>query len=408
MYLSVDRLLKVADRNLTSTTRLRRWFSLEIGDPIWYLAFMTFDVAIIGAGIVGAACAASLSSAGLSVVVIEENEVATGTTAAGMGHIVVMDDSDAQFALTNYSQKLWNDLAPKLPKNSEYEHCGTIWVAADDEEMDEVRRKKDFYENHGVEAEILDETSLRNAEPNLREGLAGGLLVKQDSVVYQLCATGFLIEKAKQNGALVQIGKRVIEISDAGVKLENGDAICAGKVINAAGAFASKLSPSLKILKRKGHLVITDRYPDFVSHQLIELGYLKSAHGKDEDSVAFNVQPRRTGQILLGSSRQFGSEDTEIDHKILKRMTARAFEYMPKLRDLSAVRVWTGFRPATPDNLPYIGLVPGHRSVYAAAGHEGLGITTSLGTAELIADHILGRQSLIDASPYSPSRLEAI
>ncbi len=366
---------------------------------------MTFDVAIIGAGIVGAACAASLSSAGLSVVVIEAKGIATGTTAAGMGHIVVMDDSEAQFALTNYSQKLWNDLAPQLPKNSEYEHCGTIWVATDDEEIEEIRRKRDFYSSHGVEAEILDETSLVNAEPNLRIGLAGGLLVKQDSVVYQLCATEFLINRAKQNGAVIQAGKKAVVISDAGVKLENGDQIAAGKVVNAAGAFAATLSPSLKILKKKGHLVITDRYPGFVSHQLIEVGYLKSAHSKDADSVAFNVQPRSTGQLLLGSSRQFGPDDNEIDHDIVKRMTTRAFEYMPGLRQLSAVRTWTGFRPATPDNLPYIGLIAGFKSVYAAAGHEGLGITTSLGTAELIADQIFGRESNIDPNPYSPSRL---
>lgn len=366
---------------------------------------MIVDVAIVGAGIVGAACAASLSSAGLSVVVIDAVGVATGTTAAGMGHIVVMDDSEAQFPLTNYSQKLWNDLAPQLPASSEYEHCGTIWVAADDDEMDEAQRKKDFYNNHGVEAEILDEQSLRNAEPNLREGLAGGLLVKQDSVVYQLSATDFLIDKAKQNRSVIQTGKRAVEISDEGVKLESGEQIAAGKVVNGAGAFAATLSPSLKILKKKGHLIITGRYPGFVSHQLIELGYLKSAHGKDVDSVAFNVQPRRTGQILLGSSRQFGSEDTEIDHNILQRMTTRAFEYMPKLKQLSAVRAWTGFRPATPDNLPYIGLIPGFKNVYAAAGHEGLGITTSLGTAELITDQVLGRKSKIDPNPYSPSRL---
>ncbi|MFT3746106.1 MAG: FAD-dependent oxidoreductase [Pyrinomonadaceae bacterium] len=368
---------------------------------------MSFDVAIVGAGIVGAACAASLSSAGLSVVIIDANGVATGTTAAGMGHIVVMDDSEAQFALTNYSQKLWNDLAPQLPRISEYEHCGTIWVAADDEEMDEVRRKKDFYERYGVHAEILDETSLRTAEPNLREGLTGGLLVRGDSVVYQLCATEYFIDQAKNSGAIVQTGTKAVEISDEGVKLANGDRINAGKFVNAAGAFANILSPSLKILKRKGHLVITDRYPGFVSHQLIELGYLKSAHGKDTDSVAFNVQPRSTGQILLGSSRQFGSEDTEIDHNILNKMTKRAFEYMPKMTELSVVRTWTGFRPATPDNLPYIGLISGYKNVYAAAGHEGLGITTSLGTAELIADQILGRNSKIEASSYSPSRLAA-
>jgi glycine/D-amino acid oxidase-like deaminating enzyme len=137
---------------------------------------------------------------------------------------------------------------------------------------------------------------------------------------------------------------------------------------------------------------------------LIELGYLKSAHGSDADSVAFNVQPRRTGQILLGSSRQFGVEDDGIDFKILQRMTSRAFAYMPEMRNLSALRVWTGFRPATPDNLPYIGRIPGFMNVYAAAGHEGLGITTSLGTAELLTSQIVGRKPPIPIEPYSPAR----
>ena len=365
---------------------------------------MSFDVAIVGAGIVGAACAASLSSAGLSVVIIESTGIASGTTAAGMGHIVVMDDSEAQFALTRYSQQLWNDLAPQIPKLSEFENCGTIWVAADGDEMQEVRRKEEFYTSHGISSEILDEQSLRAAEPNLREGLAGGLLVEGDSVVYQLYATRFLIEKAKDSGAILHSGKTVVEITDDGVRLAGNEFIKAENVVNAAGFAAIDLTPEVKIAKRKGHLVITERYPNFARHQLVELGYLRSAHGTESDSVAFNVQPRSTGQVLLGSSRQYGAEDGEIDHEILRRMTGRAFEYMPTLRDLSTVRVWTGFRPATPDNLPYIGKLPGRRNVYVAAGHEGLGITTSLGTGELITDAILCRKSAISAGPYSPSR----
>ena len=364
----------------------------------------TFDVAIVGAGIVGAACAAALSRKGLSVIVIDPNGIACGTTAAGMGHIVVMDDSDAQFALTRYSQQLWNELVPELPKPAEFDNCGTIWVATDAEEMEEVRRKHDFYAERGIASEILDETVLRSAEPNLREGLAGGLLVKGDSVVYQLYATRFLTEKAKANNTVMVTGKHAVEINESGVRLGDGEFISAAKVVNAAGIAASDLSPELKIAKRKGHLVITERFPNFARHQLIELGYLKSAHGSDTESVAFNIQPRSTGQVLLGSSRQLGVENSDVDHAILRRMTARAFEYMPNLRDLSAVRVWTGFRPATPDNLPYIGKVPGRENIYAAAGHEGLGITTSLGTAELIADAITGRKSVIPTEPYLPSR----
>ena len=65
--------------------------------------------------------------------------VGGGATAAGMGHIVVMDDSEAQFALTRYSQQLWQQLRPELTPDVEYEQCGTIWVAADEEEMAEVQ-----------------------------------------------------------------------------------------------------------------------------------------------------------------------------------------------------------------------------------------------------------------------------
>jgi glycine/D-amino acid oxidase-like deaminating enzyme len=367
----------------------------------------TFDIAIIGAGIVGAACAMRLSQEGLSVAVIEANEIAGGTTAAGMGHIVVMDDSVAQFALTNYSQKLWSELSPQLPKNCEYENCGTIWVAADDEEMQEVRRKKEFYNSRNVKADILDEKSLREAEPNLRKGLIGGLLVPNDSVVYQLCATRYFLEKAKDFGTKVFTGKRVVKISETGVKLGSDDSIKANKIINAAGFWSKELMQDLKIIKRKGHLIITERYPNFVKHQLVELGYLKSAHSSDADSVAFNVQPRMTEQVLIGSSRQFGVDDKAIDYNILKRMINRALEYMPELRELSAIRIWTGFRPATPDNLPYIGQHSSYENIYLATGHEGLGITTSLGTAEILTDEILGRESDIDRKPYSPKRFES-
>jgi D-hydroxyproline dehydrogenase subunit beta len=366
---------------------------------------MSYDVTIVGGGIVGAACAASLSASGLRALVIDSNSIASATTAAGMGHIVLMDDSEAQLALTGYSRKLWNEFANELPAEAEYDHCGTIWVAADEEEMEKVRQKKAVYISRGANAEILDARSLRELEPHLRDGLAGGLLVNDDSVVYQLCATKYLLERSKRYGTVIRTGRRAVGISDRAVTLDGGEVVSTGLIINAAGISAPDLNPELKIVKRKGHLAITERYPNFVSHQLIELGYLKSAHGSDADSVAFNIQPRSTGQILLGSSRQFGADSPEIDFDIVGRMTRRAFEYMPDLKTLSTVRVWTGFRPATPDNLPYIGRIEGFENVYAACGHEGLGITTSLATADLLTSMILGSKPAIPIEPYSPSRV---
>lgn len=362
------------------------------------------DVLVAGAGIVGAACALELAKARLRVAVVDQSFPAAGATGAAMGHIVVMDDSEAQFSLTRHSQILWEELHKELPANVEFDQCGTIWVAADDEEMAEVRRKCSYYQDRGVHAEILDSQAVREAEPSLRTPLAGGLLVAGDSVVYPPAAATFLLDKAVALGATLHMGKAVVNLGKGSARLSDGTVFQAAKLVNAAGQFAAKLTPGIQVKPRKGHLVITDRYPGLVRHQLVELGYLKSAHSLTSDSVAFNVQPRKTGQLLIGSSRQYDVEHDGVEPAILSRMLNRALEYLPGLGSVSCTRVWTGFRPATPDKLPLIGPWVTDPSLYLATGHEGLGITTSLATAQLICAQILNLAAPIPREPYLPSR----
>src|SRR4029077_15393427 len=173
-------------------------------------------------------------------------------------------------------------------------------------------------------------------------------------------------------------GKPVTALGQGKARLSDGSIFQAKYLINAAGQHAPKLSPGIAIKPRKGHLVITDRYPGYVRHQLVELGYLNTAHKLTADSVAFTIQPRKTGQLLIGSSRQYGSEESRTEPHMISQMLARAAEYIPGIASLSATRVWTGFRPATPDKLPLIGPWPEDSSVYIPAGHEGLAITTPL------------------------------
>src|SRR5206468_9492324 len=115
-------------------------------------------------------------------------------------------------------------------------------------------------------------------------------------------------------------GRRVVALRDDGVRFADGTHVSAGLTILATGAAITRLIPDAPIHPRKGHLLITDRYPGFLNHQLIELGYLKSAHSIQSDSVAFNAQPRQTGQILIGSSRQYGTEDPTTETHMLSRM----------------------------------------------------------------------------------------
>jgi glycine/D-amino acid oxidase-like deaminating enzyme len=358
------------------------------------------DVIVIGGGIVGAAIARELTAERLEVMVLERSFVGSGATSAGMGHIVVMDDSDAQLALTIGSRAMLEEIAAEMPGTCELDSCGTLWIAEDDAQLAEVHAKHARHRALGVACEILDEKQLAEAEPNLRRGLAGALRVPDDGVVYPPAVARWLMDRAMANGARVKCGTTAQRIEGRNVITSNGT-FTAPNIINAAGAFAPGLTPGVDIVPRKGHLVITDRYASFCQHQLVELGYLTSAHTMNSESVAFNVQPRRTGQLLIGSSRELVGWDAAVNRDLVGRMLQRAVEFMPRLAGLNAIRTWTGFRPATPHKLPYVSRVPSHEGLWIAAGHEGLGITTALGSARLLKDLMLGRETWTDPAPFA-------
>jgi len=360
------------------------------------------DAVVVGAGIVGSACAEALAASGLSVLVLERAFPASGATAAAMGHLVVMDDSPAQLALTARSRALWEALAGELAPDCEDDACGTLWLASDPEELEHVRAKALRYAEHGVAAEVLDAHELARAEPELRPGLAGALRVPGDRVVYPPAAARWLLDRARRRGARLRCDANVQALEARAVTLADGERIEAGLVVNAAGPAAPALTPGLPIEPRRGQLAITARRPGFCRHELVELGYLKSAHTLDRESVAFNLQPRATGQLLLGSSREFVGWDTAPNGPLLAKMLRLAIDFLPRLAQVPVVRSWLGFRPATPDKLPLIG--EAGDGVWVAAGHEGLGITTATGTAELLADLVLGRAPRLDPAAFSPLR----
>lgn len=362
-----------------------------------------FDVVIVGAGIGGCACARELTDAGVQVAIIESQSPASGATAAGMGHIVVMDDSPAQLALTGYARSLWQKLAPDLPPSVEYEERGTLWIAAEEDELATVQTKHATCAAAEIRSEVLDSAALAEAEPNLRPGLAGALFVPEDAVLYPPAAATALLRAAVSSGAHLIRGT-VTKAAHGAVTLADGTELASDHIVVATGADFT-LVPWVRLKKRKGHLVITDRYPGFVRHQLVELGYLKSAHSVVSDSVAFNVQPRTTGQLLIGSSRQYRQHNLVADSSVVELMLRRAYLFMPKLATLSATRVWTGFRAATSDKLPLIGPTR-DPTLYLLAGFEGLGITLAPAAARLLVDHLLARKTAIDPAPYLPERME--
>ena len=369
---------------------------------------MSADVIVVGAGIIGAACAAELARRGMSVNVVDAGGVGGGATAAGMGHLVVMNDSPAEFALSHFSRGLWLELAPELRERDAFVRCGTLWAADDEAELSAARDMHAAFTARGVRASMLDQSALREAEPALAHSLRGGLLVEDDGIVYAPSACEWLLARSP-NAARIRVSANLCatSITAGRVTFSNGESRSAAHVVVANGLAARELV-NAPLVATKGHLLITDRYPGFIRHQLLELGYIKSAHHAAGTSVAFNAQPRPTGQLLIGSSRQFDTEDPVVEMDILARMLRRAARYLPSLPALNGIRAWTGFRAASPDGLPLIGSLgdPAER-LWMAVGHEGLGVTTSLGTARLLVAQMLGEPdgvAGIPAGAFAPNR----
>ena len=369
---------------------------------------MSLDAIIVGGGIVGCAIADALARAGLSVNVIERDVIGGAATAASMGHLVVLDDDPAELALSAYSCERWRSLAAELPADADFRATGTVWIARDDGERDEARRKQMRLAQAGIASELLDGAALAACEPALRAGFAGGLRVPADAIVYPPVAAAFLARRAAAHGATFLTGVAVDALTGDGVVLADARSSRPSAVIVANGCAAPDLVRCVPIRKRKGHLLITARPPagtaPLARHQLIELGYIKSAHGGDGESVAFNLQPRPTGQMLLGSTRQFDDVTSEITPRLVARLLERGAEFLPGLAALSALRAWTGFRPTTPDHRPLIGRWPTRERVWLACGHEGLGVTTALGTADLLVSQLLGAAPPFDPAPFDPAR----
>ncbi|MCI4569203.1 FAD-dependent oxidoreductase [Lysobacter sp. CFH 32150] len=366
-----------------------------------------FDALIVGGGIVGCALADRLARAGLRVALVERDCIGGGATAASMGHLVVLDDDPAELALSAYSCARWRAERATLPPGVEYRGTGTLWIATDAEELAEAERKQARLAAHGITSDLFNVSVLRAIEPALAAHCVGGLRVPADAVIYPPVAAVHFARRAQRHGAQLLTGVAVRTLTDDGVLLDNGRALRATAIILATGCALPELLPGTPIRPRKGHLLITTRAAPLIRHQLVELGYIKSAHGDAAESVAFNAQPRATGQLLLGSTRQFDDTTAVLVPRMLQRLLDRAREFLPQLDSLVGLRAWTGFRPTTPDHRPLIGRWPARAGLWLAAGHEGLGVTTALGTADLLAAQLLGEALPFDAAPFDPARYAA-
>ena len=281
------------------------------------------DVIVIGAGIIGAACAWRLAREGIAS---RWWTIAAPAPAAGMGHLVCMDDNPAELALSAYSLRLWREVTGCMPQACAWRGCGTLWLADKVDEMAIAEQNGRGWRSWGSRGTADGGADRRRgADAAARSGR--GLRVPGDAA--------FCMRRSRLAGCWPTVARRSTWCMAKHQRWKRGRAAGGRQAPGCAysgpacGLRANSLLPQTLLHAKKGHLAITDRYPPRVRHQLVELGYGASAHASGGTSVAFNVQARPTGQWLIGSSRQFDAVDSALDMPVLAAMLTRAQHFCP-------------------------------------------------------------------------------
>jgi glycine/D-amino acid oxidase-like deaminating enzyme len=365
----------------------------------------TCDVAVIGGGIVGAACAYELASAGLRVTVVEPEEVVSGGTNLSYGSLAIVDDKPGQFELTRYGLRLWNELAEFLPDDCAYRRGGSIWIAADDTELEIAVRRAQRFNQQGIHAELLNSRRVAEAEPALRPRVAGGLYVADEGWCLAGRAAEFLLQLARQKGAGT-IRQKALEIHNHEVCLEDETILYAGNIVNAAALGAATLTPGLPLTFAKVHLLVVETEAVCARHQI--LGIAPVADMQPDVSMRFQARQNTAGEVWIGSASQpaIASANLKVEPRVVAMLLRHAIDMIPAIGSARPLRSWAGVQCKAADGLPLIGSIPGQEGIFVATGHAGYGASAALATAKLIADEILSRTPEIDPNPYRADRFE--
>ncbi|MEL7977841.1 FAD-dependent oxidoreductase [Isoptericola sp. F-RaC21] len=397
---------------------------------------MTVDVVVVGAGIVGAACARALARRGLAVTVLDRRGAASGTTAHGEGNLLVSDkEPGPELVLAQHAARRWPSLVAELDEELddeleeerggergrpgrgfpplEYDPKGGLVAATTAAGAQPLRDFAARQRGAGVDAQEIDVASALELEPALNPALTAAVWYPEDAQVQPVAAAEALLASARRAGATVRTGVEVVgALRDGdrlvGLRTTGGD-VPAGAVVLAAGPWsgvvAARLGVSLPVRPRRGMVLVTTRMPHVVRHKVYDGDYVGATQSGDAAlQTSSVVESTAAGTVLIGSSREQVGFDERLRVAVLREMAARAVRLFPFLADASVMRSYLGFRPFVPDHLPIVGPDPRTPGLWVATGHEGAGIGLGPVSGELLADLFTGAAPAVDPAPFRVDR----
>ena len=379
-------------------------------------------VVVVGAGVIGAACALRLAQAGAEVVLVDRSGIAAETSSRCEGNVLVSDKSAAtsvraEAELAIVANAMWRDLAAELDAErgdgpaTEYEAKGGIVVAFPGG-ADALLRFAEGQRAIGIRAEPLDRAALAALEPDLSPAVELGVHYPDDAQVQPSLATQSMAAAALRRGATVvraevtgarMRGDRIVGVDTTTGPIDaDAVVVCAGPW---SGEVAGRLGTHVDIRPRRGTILVTTPMRQRIHHKVYDADYVGAVGSGDAAlQTSTVVESTPAGTVLIGSSRERVGFDETGTLPALAEIAAKATRLFPFLADVQLLRTYAGFRPFAPDHLPVIGPDARVEGLFHASGHEGAGIGLAPATAALIVHHVLGTDAPFDPAPFLHSR----
>jgi glycine oxidase len=356
-----------------------------------------YDAVVVGAGLIGLACAWRASQRGLSLLVIDRDGPGAGASSVAAGMLAPVTEAEfgeeEMLALNLAAVERWGAFAEDLGGELHYRTPGALVVAADRDDAEELRRLHDFQRSLGLDAQWLVPSECRRLEPALSPRCAGGILAPQDHQVDPVAVVGALAARVPE----LLMGESVVAVEEGAVRLASGRTVEAEHVVLAAGCWSGSTIEGVSappVRPVKGQILSLRRPLDTpLADRLIR-------------TPRCYVVDRGDGRVVLGATVEERGFDTTVTGDGVYRLLEAAWEVLPDVAELEFVEARAGLRPGTPDNKPLIGRagVPG---VIWATGHYRNGVLLAPITGDAVAELLTGGELPAELAPFVPERFGA-
>jgi glycine oxidase len=366
----------------------------------------SYDVLIVGAGVIGLACAWRAARVGARVRVLERDRPAAGATGVAAGMLAPVGEAswgeETLLSLNLASLRRWPDFARDLEADAGEEvgfaECGALHVALDRDEAEALRRRHELHRRLGLDSEWLRGSECRRVEPGLATAVRGGVHARHEAAVNPRRLAGALLAALDRQGVTVASGAEVVAAErDSGtwrLSTADGRHLAAPAVVIAAGAWSAadwipaEARPPVRPVKG-------------------EILTLRGAHDQPvcEGIVAGErvyVVPRGDGRLIVGATVEEGGFDTTVTAGGVHELLREAYRLLPEIAELELAETSAGVRPGTPDNAPVIGRAA--QGLIVATGHFRNGVLQAPVTAYSVVALIAGEEPTHDLDPFSPLR----